>query len=484
MARADMSYLERNGTALRVRVRVSKKALPVIGKQFLKESLGHGSLARAQIEKHAVIAKLKRQIKDAEREAARRAGADPLELEAMDMRERLKEDEREIEKARKAIMALPRAQHERLEAAEISYEERFAVTLSDLVGDRCYEIEDKHGEAAAMAYADIAYGRATPMRTLLENCLNASDHGPKFKGLTRRAVGRLEEWCGKSETPRTIEAITPMVAAQFEDEALSRDHMQAATFQSYRSALSGYWEWLQGRGVAAVNPWKGRKARRAKPHRSEVALRKRPFNDDEVRTLLAGPEKPLHPLTMATRLHDVMLIAALSGMRLSETVGLRVKHVDLGDGCFVVAKGKTAAGVRRVPIHSALASVLERLLKGKPAQDAYLFADLSEPPEGVERSRASPLSKSFTRYRRKLGIDERAAMHPQSAVDFHSFRRWFIRKRVEALENGALGFTAWTLADVVGHDREDGPLAMTMGRYPGEASLATKRACVEAAGLP
>jgi hypothetical protein len=63
-------------------------------------------------------------------------------------------------------------------------------------------------------------------------------------------------------------------------------------------------------------------------------------------------------------------------------------------------------------------------------------------------------------------------------------RRWFIRRAVEALENGAVGFTAWTMADVVGHSKEDGPLPMTMGRYPGKASFEAMRACIEAVKLP
>lgn len=76
-------------------------------------------------------------------------------------------------------------------------------------------------------------------------------------------------------------------------------------------------------------------------------------------------------------------------------------------------------------------------------------------------------------------------------MDFHSWRRWFVRKAVEGLERGAKGYTPWTIANVVGHKAENGtlegiplPLGMTMGRYAGATSLEAMRACVEAVKLP
>ena len=98
--------------------------------------------------------------------------------------------------------------------------------------------------------------------------------------------------------------------------------------------------------------------------------------------------------------------------------------------------------------------------------------------------RSQKVSKNFTNYRRRLGIDERVDGARQSSVDFHSFRRWFIWKAREALNKGTASFTAWTIADVVGRSKEEMPLAMTMGRYPGDDTLDAKRACVESVRLP
>lgn len=135
-----------------------------------------------------------------------------------------------------------------------------------------------------------------------------------------------------------------------------------------------------------------------------------------------------------------------------------------------------------MPIHSSLRVIVARRIKGKNPEDFLIHELPKQHHPAIPGS--SPASKSFTRLRRKYGIDERPNGKHQSNVDFHSWRRWFIRKAVEALEAGATGFTAWTIADVVGHDPEEQPLPMTMGRYPGRASLAARRACVEAVNLP
>jgi hypothetical protein len=126
--------------------------------------------------------------------------------------------------------------------------------------------------------------------------------------------------------------------------------------------------------------------------------------------------------------------------------------------------------------------MVARRTAGKAPED-FLFHELPGQKDGA-RGRGAPITQAFTRERRRLGVDERPDGARQSRVDLHSFRRWFIRKALTALENGATGFTAWTLADVVGHDNEGGPLPMTTGRYPGTAPIGALRACVEAVKLP
>lgn len=47
-----------------------------------------------------------------------------------------------------------------------------------------------------------------------------------------------------------------------------------------------------------------------------------------------------------------------------------------------------------------------------------------------------------------------------------------------------LGIFRWTLAEVMGHSKEDMPLGMTMSVYAGKDTLEAKRACVGAVRLP
>ncbi|MET7244983.1 hypothetical protein ABZT49_16635 [Methylobacterium sp. EM32] len=174
---------------------------------------------------------------------------------------------------------------------------------------------------------------------------------------------------------------------------------------------------------------------------------------------------------------------------MEEVAGLKVK--DCADGCLRVTDAKTPAGLRTIPAHSALALLIARRTAGKGPND-FLFDDLEEQKPGSKRDRSAPVSQAFTRERRRLGVDERVSdAQRQSNVDFHSWRRWFIRQAVAGLEKGGSGYTPWTLANVVDHKAEDGsidgmtlPLGMTMGCYPGAAPIEAMRACIEAVKLP
>lgn len=259
--------------------------------------------------------------------------------------------------------------------------------------------------------------------------------------------------------------------------------MEPQTAGTYTKFLSGYWRFLEGKGYVESNPWTGQLqgVKRERKRRSILldteangSGGKRPYTEDEARTLLyAEADNATDRRTL-----DLAWVGAFSGMRIDEICGLRVR--DCQAGWFDVnanGKGKTAAAKRRIPIHSALTSIIARRSADKKPE-AYLFDDLPEPPAGSIRERSMPASKAYTRFRRRLKIDERAEGQRQSNVDFHSWRRWFIRKAKDA------GQEPWTIADVVGHDTTDLPLGLTMGRYPGRANDKALLKCVEAVQLP
>lgn len=289
------------------------------------------------------------------------------------------------------------------------------------------------------------------------------------------ALRILGDWCAANGRAATMESFDVLTARKFLGEAFK--DMNPATARDIAAWYGRYWRWCgedSGHFPQGLrNPWE-RLATKffPKDHKRRRALgyAKRPFSDAEVVSLMANVLDEPFP--------DFMRIAALSGMRATEIASLTV--ADCADGRFFVRHGKNDNAIRSLPIHSALADIVARRCEDK-APTAPLFHDL--PGQASEtRGPYAVLSQRFTRRRRDLKIGERVPDSQQDTTDFHSFRRWFIKKAGEALLGGAVGFSPWTIASVVGHEAEDGdlPLGMTMARYPGDATEAAKKACVEA----
>jgi integrase len=99
----------------------------------------------------------------------------------------------------------------------------------------------------------------------------------------------------------------------------------------------------------------------------------------------------------------MMRISALSGMRIEEVGGLKVE--DCSGDAFNIRKSKTEAGVRRVPIHTALRPLIARRTSGK-RPDAFLIEEL-KPRASGNSERTAKASERFTAYRRTLGIEEK-----------------------------------------------------------------------------
>lgn len=247
--------------------------------------------------------------------------------------------------------------------------------------------------------------------------------------------------------------------------------MHRTTAKKHLSAVRGYWDYLIRRGYAAqteatATPWSDQlQPERAKQGSKEDLKRERPFTDDELKTVLHGTVDMEH----AEQLRELGLISVLSGMRLSEITDLTVMACK--DGVFDLSKAKTVAGLRVVPIHSALHDLITRRSEGKGAND-FLFHEF-----GAMKAASDTLSKAFTRFRNKLGVDDTQEGRRRSLVNFHSFRRTFITKARHA------GFPESTIADIVGHDTGQ-KKTMTFGVYTHGASTEQKRECVEGVTLP
>jgi integrase len=453
----DTRYLQQRRQTWFVVVEVPPSIRAKLGRR-IKRTLRTRDINLARARRWQAVADIQAQF-----EAARRGvQGDPQRLEALELRRLLAEETRRSDRAGDDINWGDWDNPEDLSRYEDSRTDNI---LRDEIAARATEIERQQGNAVAQTFFGIAVGDVTPLETYVEDWLREGGMKGSLTERTkvehRRSVQALVGWLAKEHLGASIEVVTRRVAGRFVSEHLLPSGRHVRTISKTISTLSSYWKWLRRRGFVSDegrNPW----AEQA-PSRSSGASftseDERDFTDAEVVRLLASPPNE----TLA----EFMRVAALSGMRREEIGQLRVG--DCAGGIFIVQRGKTAAARRRVPVHCELAALVGRRLQGK-ALDAFLFHELqSRNPE-----RTDPIGKLFARYRRSLGIQEGTGR--RSLVTFHSFRRWFITRAVNA------GQPPHIVSLVVGH--KEGRKGMTLGRYWQGAEDDALRACVEAVKLP
>jgi len=445
-------HLEWHGNRIRVVVRVPPTLVAKAGKTKLREVLATRDPLEAEREKVDVVRRLKAELRG-ELVAITQT---PLIEEALRWREALGH-------------------------AKVGQGENDQNTVINALDDRVDNLRAEHGHETAHAFAAVASGAATPLTTLLDRWFAEKKFSTGYEEDIRRAISRLEQWCRSAAVPATIEAIQRATAGRFIHELYIEPQVDVTTANKDISCLRSYWRWMNKRHHDKENPWSEQSVQERRSREATESGDKRPFTDQEVCKLLNGISHQ--------REWEFSFFSALSGLRINEIGALRVK--DCVDGKVAVTKSKTPSGVRTIPAHPLLEAIIKRRCKGKRL-DEYLFHELPDQKVTSKRDRSAPVSQAFTRERRKLGIEEKASGEQrQSNIDFHSWRRWFIRQAVEALEKGAVGYSPWTIARVVGHKVEDGtiegerlPLGMTMGRYPGAGSSEAMTACVKAVSMP
>jgi integrase len=393
MTATDHRYLERIKGRWRVAVAVPHPLHAQLGTK-LKRSLHTASLREAQRLRWPVVAELKATIA-----TIPESPASPDEAEAW----------------RAALAASTGEPCDPVEAVEAA------------LSDHLDRVERQHGTAAAVELSDRVYNRATPITTHVSAFLaSRGELRRDTKARHETAIGGLVNWLKRSGLPQTIQTIDRKTATRYVDQ-LPPGHRAP-------ERLSLFWQWLVKREHAQTDPWHGLSA----PPRTPIEP-ERPFEDDEVRRLLAGPAPPA--------LRDLMMVAALSGARVDAIVRMKIE-----DDCFVFPPQKKEIKARKVPIHSAL--------RGFSPHWPWLTSNAA--------------SKVFTRYRRSLGIGGDGSGRRRAVANFHSFRRWFITKAEQA------GQPENIIAAVVGHRRP----GLSFGRYSAGPSMEQLRACVESVRVP
>ena len=182
-----------------------------------------------------------------------------------------------------------------------------------------------------------------------------------------------------------------------------KPYVSAIPVKDTLSHLRAFWGWLAGRGIVEINVFEGISHTLRGSTRGKSA-RRRPWTDAEVKQLLLG-------IPINDPLWALSAIGAYTGMRREEICQLTLLDVT-EDGGLIVREGKTAAAVRRLPIHPVLKPLISSLME--TSIDHYLISGLLR--GGRDHRRGHYLGKRFTKVRRKLGLGS-------SQTVFHCFRK-------------------------------------------------------------
>lgn len=458
-----MRHLQRKGNLYRFRISIPADLQPHFdGRKFFIRSLKTGDIAEA-----------KRRRDDAERDIVRvfadlrRYGMQPATRDTI--RDLGAVWAKELAESRKDAVAWS-AKILGRDPSDVEPED--ALSAEDFIADEAERIKRKYGTEAADKFANIALGRVG-VGHYRDAYLAEARLAPKT---SRDRAGHLNRFARWAEAEGLAVAnVDRSAAGRYVSAELVRGDRRTA--KKHLSSLKGYWDYLSQRGhvTERENPWD----RQMLPDRSRRVERgardndERPFTAEEMRKLLHAPQEDRAKAAGRGHLQqidDAMRIAALSGMRLAEIITLWCGECDTDAGFFSIGHGKTAAAIRRVPIHPDLVEIVARRTKGKQPKD-WLFNELQH-----ERDPGDTFGKRFARYRTRLGVDDQREGKRRSLVNFHSFRRWFITEAERA------GQPVSTIAAVVGH--QEGREGMTFGVYSRGPSDEQIRACVVAVALP
>lgn len=259
-----------------------------------------------------------------------------------------------------------------------------------------------------------------------------------IREITRPSVAKFHD---------ALRALDPHWAKSPEARELSWDDLRASygrhptglsttTLNRHTATLKALWEWAADRGhCEGRNPFLGFSQRLRQGVNVQGYL---PWTPDELSRLLSPPPK-------RKELHELVLVALHTGMRINEIASLRWAdvHEEEGIAFFEIADAKTPAGNRQVPVHPAMQFILERREGAKPGDRLWPSFN----PEGPGKKPGQDAAREFSRFKASRGFTARQKT-------FHSFRKNVTRQ----MERASVPENEW--AQVLGHEK-----GFTYGRY-------------------
>jgi integrase len=413
----DRKNLKLRNLSWYVRLKVPQPLRDTVGKSELLRALHTRDLREANRRKHAVLAEMQDELSRAAAQATLpRDSAEYLLATAKELRAAVKKGETNEHDAE---IALDVALEDHLERHSRKR------GRNPKTGDPL--LPEAHERTLSLAHRvlhseDVALLSQSITDYLAEKAPHINEQTKREK---ERQLTELKEWLkGDCE----VASVTKKLAGRYVGEVLLKKGHAPKTVKDTLSNLSAFWRWLEGRGLVEFNVWQGMSStvrgstRGTKPKR-------RPWTNEELLKLLEGipTSDPLWPMAV---------IAAYTGMRREEVARLRVEDV-AEDAALIVREGKSAAAVRRVPVHPALRPLIARLKD--MSKDTYLIPGLLT--GGFDDKRAHYVGKRFSELKKTLGFTD-------SALKFHTLRNAFMQR----CEEGEVPESTTKL--IVGHSRQ------------------------------
>lgn len=307
--------------------------------------------------------------------------------------------------------------------------------------------------------------------------LISSPNGYKPKSpFTQSLQRRFADWYAtQSENERTrsvalakIEAFSGWLTAEGQQLTFDSVAQFLDSLGSNRQTRQGYlWS------LRKLHKWA---CRYDQPYRQQFADKPSPFDGHTHPRVGKGSggswaaftrqeAEQLHRAAVAkqdTDLADLIAFACFTGCRIEELGRISTNTTlfdDQGEPvAFRVDDAKTKAGIREIPIASALLHLYKSRLKLAEAPGGYLFVGNDKTKSGI---RLNALSQRFTKLKRGEGFSDQHV--------FHSFRK------LTATQLEQAGAPALTIPSILGHTR--GHISFDV--YSSGASFDQKKAAIE-----
>jgi integrase len=424
------NHLILKGTTYHVRLAIPEDVRPFLGnKKIYSKSLGTGNKARATVLSYPLLEKWKLKIEQVRRNQYLPVGAQDEVYEATEI---INSTNTQMKRALigEAPPELPETDPQRLELLErmgvlAALEEFYSETEPGL--DRDIQVNDALAEffidLIPQAYARL-YPQASPEELLELTEISSSPESYKAKSpITPRLTARWKEHLHTQfDNQKTIDSNVSRIrriaqhltdtglALEFETihEFLINISNSASTRKQYIWSGKAFWEWatrydvnFKSRFGGVQNPFLNHVLPKSATSRTKHYI---PFERTDVELLHSKAIQQGQ-----TDLADIIKLGAYTGCRLEELGRLKIEDIIYQEEqpiAFRVAKSKTTAGERVVPIHPKLIDLILCRVKN-PGQGEYLFNG----GKNKYGNRFDGISKKFGRLKKSHGFSEEYSFH-------------------------------------------------------------------------